>query len=518
MKSRKFLFTIGVLVLTLTMVSGVLAQDASPGTMNTNVKVMGLASSGTTNMVAEYWVGTGGATPAVSISRSVEGYGSYNFRAADTGLTGPWAGSVVVSSDKPVAATGELVLAGGSAADGKHVNYYEAFSEPAATLYLPYAVLAPHPTTGDLVHYSQFYVQNTSPSQVSVQIRYIDRAGGSVTSNTTIPANGQGRYDLSVPGPGVPDLTTTGYFSTNGNWGGGIVISTTDPVLTAALVHQWREYSGAYSAIASGDSKIYLTNIDRRIFDCTAAGSTCGNNSFAGVSSIVVQNFDLVSSVNFTVTFYSKTTGGSRSFTDSLGPGAAKGYNTRQGADTPGGAAFYEDLTFWDDISTAANPQLGSAADGTQLWVGSAVVQGPPGSQLAASVVNQQIRTNLASMYVSAADSDAAQTIVFPIAYRYTSGTQHWNLGRVMNVSAGTADVDVYFYNANGTLQTSWLNRSVTQYSIVDEFNLVGAQFNAVGTAWSGSIVVVADRPVVATTDVLWQPERYGAYNGVPVP
>jgi len=500
------------------MVSGVLAQDASPGTMNTNVKVMGLASSGTTNMVAEYWVGTGSASPAVSISRSVEGYGSYNFRAADTGLTGPWAGSVVVSSDKPVAATGELVLAGGSAADGKHINYYEAFSEPADTLFLPYVVLAVHPTTGDLVHYSQFYVQNTSPSAVSVEIKYIDRVGGSVTSNATIPGNGQGRFDLSVPGPGVPDLTATAYFAARSNWGGGIVISTAEPVLTAALVHQWREYSGAYSALASGDSKIYLTNVDRRIFNCTAAGSSCPNSSFANLSAIVVQNFDLVSSVNFTVTFYSKTTGGSRSFTDSLGPGAAKGYNLRVGSDTPGGAAFYEDLSFWDDIPVASNPQLGSYADGTQLWGGSAVVQGPPGSTLAAVVFNQQIRNDLGSMYVSAADSDAAQTIVFPIAYRFTSGTQRWNLGRVMNVSAGTADVDVYFYNANGTLQASWLNKSATQYAIVDLFNLVTAEFDAVGTAWSGSIVVVADRPVVATTDVLWTPERYGAYNGVPVP
>lgn len=515
MKKRRSLITVVAVVLTLAMTGMVLAEDANPGTINTNAKVMGLQSSGTTSVVAEYWVATGGTAPAVSIARDVEGYGSYNFRAIDSGLTGPWAGSMIVSSDKPVAVAGELMLAGGSADDGLNANYYEAFAEPTDALYMPFAVLAK--SGGEKVHFSQFYVQNTGANPATIYVSYIDRGGGIAKSTATVPAMGQGQYDLSVPGTGVPDLTTTPYYISNGNWTGGLVITTTEPVLTAALLHSWREYSGAYSALAGGDAKIYLTNIDRRIFDCYAAGSTCPNNSFAGVTSLVVQNFDLVNSVNFTVTFYSKTTGGSRSFTDSLGPGAAKGYNTRNGANTPGGAAFYEDLTFWDDIPAASNPTLYSYADGVQLWVGSAVVEGPPGSALAAAVINQQIRTNLASMYVSASDADAANTVVFPIAYRFTTGVLRHNLGRVMNVSAGTASVDVYFYNADGTLQSQWLDQTAAQYAIVDQFNLKDATFSAVGTTWTGSIVVVSDRPVVATTDVLWLPERYGAYNGVPV-
>jgi hypothetical protein len=328
---------------------------------------------------------------------------------------------------------------------------------------------------------------------------------------------GQGHYDLTVSGAGVPDLTSTAYWTANGHWGGGVIITATEPVLTAALLHSWREYSGAYSAMGAGDYKIYLTNVDRRIFDCMDDGSSCGNNSFAGVSSIVVQNFDLSSSVNYTVTFYSKTTGNSRSFTDSLGPGAAKGYNTRNGADTPTGAAFYEDLTFWDDIPVASNPNVGSYADGTQLWVGSAVVEGPPGSQLAASVVNQQIRTNLASMYVSASAADASTMYVFPTAYRYVSGTLRWNLGRVMNVSPGTASVDVYFYNEDGTLEDSWLSQTADQYVIVNDFNLKAAHFSGVADGWTGAVVISSTLPVVATTDVLWQPDRYGAYNGVSI-
>jgi hypothetical protein len=510
-----------VAVLTAVMLAAagaVWAEDADPGTMDTDAKVMALQADGSdTEVVASYFPETGGAA-AVSIPRTLSGYGSYNFRAADSGLSGPWAGSMVVSSDKPVAMVGELVLTGGSADDGQNINYFEAFTDPSDTLYFPYAVWAEHPSTGEKVHYSQFYVQNTGTTETTIHVTYVDRSGGTVAATDDIPGMGQGHYDLTMSGPGVPDLKSTAYWAANNHWGGGLIITSTEPVLTAALVHQFREYSGAYSAISAGDSTIFLTNIDRRIFECTDVGSACPNEAFGGITSLVVQNFDLTSSANYTVTFYSKTTGGSLSFTDSLGPGAAKGYNTRNGADTPGGAAFYENLTFWDDIPVGSNPQLGSYADGTQLWVGSAVVEGEPGSVLAAAVLNQQTRVDLASMYVSAAESDASTTYVFPIGYRYETATPlHWNLGRVMNVSPGTASVNVYFYNADGTLQDSWLDQPATQFAIVNEFNLKAAHFSGLGDGWSGSIVVTSTLPVVATTDVLWTPAQYGAYNGVPI-
>ena len=59
MKGRKSLVTVVALVLTLAMAGMVLAEDANPGTINTNAKVMGLAPTGTTSVVAEYWAASG---------------------------------------------------------------------------------------------------------------------------------------------------------------------------------------------------------------------------------------------------------------------------------------------------------------------------------------------------------------------------------------------------------------------------------------------------------------------------
>ena len=128
----------------------------------------------------------------------------------------------------------------------------------------------------------------------------------------------------------------------------------------------------------------------------------------AGLTSIVVQNFDLVNPVDIKVTFYSKTTGATKSFNDTLGAGAAKGYNTRTGGDTPGGQAFYEVLAYWDDIPTAANSNLGNWTDGYTLWGGSAVIEGDPGANIAAAVFNVKMRQATSAMFTSVSDADAA--------------------------------------------------------------------------------------------------------------
>ena len=122
-------------------------------------------------------------------------------------------------------------------------------------------------------------------------------------------------------------------------------------------------------------------------------------------------------------------------------------------------------------------------------------------------------------MFTSATSSEAAYTLAFPAAYRHRTGiNNHWNLLRVMNVGTGaTADVDFYFYNTDGTLAMSWLDQSAVQYAIVDEANFRAATFDALGTSWTGTVVVVSSEPVVGSSDVLWSADRFGAYNAIPV-
>jgi hypothetical protein len=515
----KRIYTIGLaFLLTFSIVGFSLAASATPGTISTDVFVMGLqASPNTTQVVADYWPAAGGASPTVSIPRTLTGYGGYEFTAASSGLPDGWAGSMIVSADHPVAAVGELMLTGGSATDGKRADYYSALTEPSAVLYFPFATLDRVGTAGDIVQVTRFTLQNTSASPVNATISYINRAGtNDGDMPVTIPANGATTFNLSVPGTGVPNLTATAYYAANDFWTGGLIVTAAQPVLAGAVHNIWQQYSGSYESLSSGGETIYLTNIDRRVYHTSSVCNTTGGR-WAGLTSLVVQNFDLVNSVNITVTFYSKTTGASRYFVDTLPAGGAHGYNVRMGAETPGGAQWYRDPTFWDDIPESGNTTA-NCADGRMLWVGSAVVQGEPGANIAAVVINQRVDTYNASMYASVTDDDARQAVAFPVAYRVPSGTSaRWNLLRIMNVGAAAAsDIDIYFYNQDGTLQMSWLNQTAARYAIVDNANLKYTTFNALGTNWTGTIVVTSDQPIVATSDVLWGSYRYGAYNAAP--
>jgi len=515
---KKRLWILGALLLTLSIVGIALAANATPGTISTDVFVMGLQSSGTTTVVADYWPGAGATAPAVSISRVITGYGGYEFKANASGLSDGWEGAMVVSSDNPVAAVAELMISGGSASDGERVGYYNGFSDPATTLFFPFAVYARAGGTGDITQYSRFSVQNTVASNTVITITYIDRDGTSYGPYTdTIPAMGTNTYDMTDPSsPGVPDFTATAYWTANGNWTGGAIIQADAPV-AAAMLNTWRQYSGSYSALTSGGETIYVTNIERRVYNATAAN----RGKWEGLTSLVVQNFDLVNPATITVTFYSKTTGASKSFTDTLPAGGAHGYNVRTGGSTPawaGGATFYQDLTFWDDIPAGSNPSLADWTDGTMLFVGSAVIEGGPGANIAAAVINQKVRQNTAAMYTSITDNDAAYTLAFPTAWRRRgTASDRWSLLRVMNIGNTTAtDIDFYFYNEDGTLQWSLLDQTATQYAIVDGMNLRG--FTNLGANWHGTILVTSDQPVVGTSDLLWSADRYGAFNAYPLP
>jgi hypothetical protein len=521
MKKKLALIVGAILVASLATVGVVLAA-ATPGSISTDIFVMGLQGdiAEETQVVAEYWPAAGASVADVSIARTLYGYGGYEFQADSSGLSDGWSGSAILSTDKPVAAIGELDITGGSAKDNLRIGYYNAFNEASNVLYAPFIVLdrATNSPTSDLIQYTKLTVQNTSSSDATAYFTYIDRVGGTVGPLTdTIPAFGSATYDLSQPGGATPDLTATGYWTANGFWGGGVVITSTESVLTAAVLDTWGQYSASFSAIVGGDDTIYLTNIDRRCYN--AKGPNTGR--WSGLTSLIVQNFDLANSVNITVTFYSKTTGNSRSFTDTLAGGQAHGYNVRIGADTPGGAAFYQELAFWDDIYQAGvNPVVGDWTDGAMLWVGSAVVEGPPGSQIAATVINQKQSENAAAMFVSASDADAAYMLSFPLGVRdRTGGDQRWNLLRVMNVGGGAvATVDMGFYNQDGTLKMSWEGQTASQYAIVDLANLkIPGTFGVLGDPWLGTIVVTSTQPVVGTSDVLWGSARYGAYNAVPL-
>jgi len=508
------LATILGVTLALAFVGVALAADATPGTIDTDVFVMGLKDTGSSMVRADY-IPAGGGTPDASRSISITGYGGYEFKVADSTLSDPWEGSMVVSADSEVAALAELMFTGGSASDAERVGYYNAFSEPAMTLFLPYAVWSR--PSADTVQFSRFTIQNTGGTATNLDITYVDRDGTSYGPFTTsIPGYGTKTLDMTDSSDSaMPDWTTTDYWTTdpgNGNWTGGVIIEAETHPVAAALINVWPEYAASYSALTSGDDTVYLTNIERKLYDATDES----HGSWEGLTSIIVQNFDLGSSVDITVTFVSKASGLTRSFNDTLVAGGAKGYNTRAGADTPGGRAYYEDLSYWDDTVIPGNDLLYDWTDGYTIWVGSAYIEGGPGAQIAAAVFNVKMRQATSAMYASVSDSDASQMLAIPTAWRRRStASDRWSLLRIMNVGTAEAtDVDFYFYNQNGTLAMSLLDQSAVQYQIVDGMNLrSAATFGALSDDWVGTIVITSDQPIVGTSDLLWSAAQYGAFN-----
>ena len=519
---KKLLMSLGTVLLVMAVVAGAaLAIDADAGTISTDFFVMGLrGDGGDTSVVADYWPAAGGASPDASIPRTLTGYGSYEFTINNSGLSDPWEGAAVVSANHPVAAAGEVKVSDGSASDGKRYGYYDARDAASDILFFPY-VTYDEDGSDEIVQFSRMTIQNTGSSSTMIYLTYVDRDGATVAGSwtDTVPGNGTETYDTSVPGTGVPDLTATGYWTTNDSWTGGVIVTSTEQVLVGAHLMTWRGQSATYTALSSGGDKIYLTNIERKIYDATS-NQTGGWN---GMASIVVQNFDLTAGTNITVTFYSKQTGGSVSFNSSLPAGGAEGYNTKAGGDTPGGADFYAtNLAFWDDTPDALNTDLGDwAVDKAMVWFGSAVIEADPGSNIAAVVFNRRHRQDTAAMYASATDADASYMIAFPFATRRKNQNPNRNsLFRIVAVESGTTTVYVSLFDQAGNLDLTW-SGTTTQYSAVDGANLKNdTNFGSLTDTWDGAAVVTSTHKIVGTSEALWTHTDwmvYGAYNGYPV-
>ena len=103
----------------------------------------------------------------------------------------------------------------------------------ATTIYLPYIVRAPN------AQFTRVSVLNTDTDAAQIQIQYINRDGVTdFTTTDTIDGLGSKTYAMNVPGGKVPNLMTFPYAVANGNWTGGLKITSLNGKEIAAVGEQ----------------------------------------------------------------------------------------------------------------------------------------------------------------------------------------------------------------------------------------------------------------------------------------
>jgi hypothetical protein len=317
-------------------------------------------------------------------------------------------------------------------------------------------------------------------------------------------------------------------------------VTGTQASLAGALSNFWEQYSGTYAAVGptGASSTLYFPSLERRV--ASTADNFNPASNFAGLSSIIVQNVD-TNPTTITVTWTSRNTGFTGSFSTSLAAGQAKGFNTRAGADTPADACvqytglnctatnnrdFYQYLPKWDDVVSPPNTITGTLSDSASFWVGSATVTGNPGSKLiAANFANRMFAEQNGDMSLGSAASTASNTCYLPYVARTLTGGAgtEWSLLRVVNTSgSATNNVDFYFFNANGTSAGTWLDQSATANGgVVNGANLKQAGFSFLGSSFKGALRVTSDVAISCLSEALWSDDggnianQYATYNGV---
>ena len=156
------------LILTLALVATpAFAADPNPGSGSADVTVMNAdtAGGGAATVLAQYYSQAGSLSN--TRQQNVNALGSYQFRAADSGLPDNWVGAMVLSASTELAATATIQWSGGSAGDGVEADSYSGFASGSNRMNVPFAVYAPN------AQYTVISVQNTeSATTANITMKY----------------------------------------------------------------------------------------------------------------------------------------------------------------------------------------------------------------------------------------------------------------------------------------------------------------------------------------------------------
>ncbi|MBC7224930.1 MAG: hypothetical protein H5T59_11775 [Anaerolineae bacterium] len=471
------------LVLVLMTVLPVLAADPDPGTGNTDIIVQN-TDTNTANPAAtvnvDYINQAGGVERTVSAN--VKPLAAAEFSAATSGLGDGWLGSAVVSSEKELAAVVNVIWTNGSANDHTTGGEYAGYETGSTEVYFPYLVYNPN------LQFSRFSIQNVDTGgTANITMKYINRDGVlDFTITDTVPAQAQKTYELNKPGPKIPVWTNSTYFNTNGNWTGAVVVTSDRPIV-GVMTNHWKNWAMVMNGSATAATKVYVPSVARR------TRMKGGSLKWVEWSIITVQNPSTTTNASVSLTYINGDTGTiDLTITGQIiGPGAAKGYNTKSGGDV--------DKTVFDVLGDA--------------WTGSVIVQS--NIPVVVGVIGTRGQNSQAIGTLGVSSATAGTDVFLPAVYQKKSGNT-WlvnSLIRLQNTSTSTATFDVYFYDRAGNLTYSLTGQTVAGEKVW-KYN-TKVHNPPLGYNWEGSVYIHSNQPMVAVVENLFGKEWQGAYNAI---
>jgi len=522
---RKVRFTMPILVVLAMLTVGLLPASAGqPGTGTSYIYVQNADSSEAATIVATFYGTSGSEDGTVNIA-SLPPYVGTTVDTDDPtpSLPSTWQGSVVVSSDRQIAAVGRTVFENvPTAPDGLTAGDYTALAAPQDTSFLAYVF--DHPSRNNIIA-----VQNTGSSEATVTIHYLRRAdgteipGGATCEGSpivdTIPANGVVYYDLlnltrnGVPSGGIggkipcmnADGTTQPPAGTGGGFEGAVYIESDTDIATATSIH-WAKFEGSYTGATSDDDFLYYPQVVRHKNPST--------HEWVRWSAVIVQNTG-ASPVDITVNFIGSPGLGSVTFDDTIPAYSSKGYNTRFRGD-------FSD-TLWANCESGhvENPDCYLQQQfGVEDWTGAVTIKvkdTTPDGRIV-GVGHVQYYKGRVFSYEALMPGDASTIAVCPRMQDQDAGTnRRWSAALVQNASTTTANIKLYLFdedkttgglaNADLTLDNAGVGYPVASgarfgFNTRFDADVPASAFDPLGNDWTGTAVVTSDQPILVTMSV----------------
>jgi hypothetical protein len=284
----------------------------------------------------EYYDSTGDLTCTVSgetvAPLASKGYWLPAISAAC--LPDGWVGGAVVTSDKDIVANGRPHING-------EVMTYDSFSAGSLTSYLPMLFKNAFANGG---YDSAFYVQNVDPTNTAaLDIKYYDSMGSltcTVTTETVAPLASKGYWLPALSAACIPD-----------GWVGGVVITSTAPIVTVGRPHIGTQIT-TYNGFSAGSTSSFVPMLFKNAFANGAydAAFYVQNLNPSTTANLDIKYYDLAGTLTCTVT------------TETIAPLASKGYwlPTLAAACLPdgwvGGAVVISNV----DIVAIGRPHIGA--------------------------------------------------------------------------------------------------------------------------------------------------------------
>ena len=304
-------------------VTPVPAPNCSGGRYFTGTVVMLTATAGTGYGFSS-WSGDAGS-PSNQTAVTMNSDRAVTAVFSPLGPFASWAGSVSISSNRPVVAVARPHV-------GEEVASYDGVSSGSLTAYVP--MLFKGSFGGS--YNAALYVQNIDPTHTAnITVKFYDNAG--TLSCTETPRS---RLWASK-GYWVPDLTCL-----PAGWVGGAVITSDFNIVAVGRPHVGPEVM-TYNGFSSGSLTSYLPMLFKN-----AWGSYD--------SAFYVQNVDTADTANITIKFYDSAGTLSCTLTDTVAPLASKGWWVPNQSCLPVGWVGGAVVTSDQPIVTIGRPHVGS--------------------------------------------------------------------------------------------------------------------------------------------------------------